>query len=94
MFPCRRYLRPLREGAVRTVGFMGRHTSDASRAMAHTTLAETQHVDERSIGKQLSHEEENRFRRAYNRAESWERHVEAMRSWANFLGAQTTRVPD
>ena len=92
LFPGRRYLQPLSEGsleaAVHSIGYKGRHTPHGFRAMAHTTLAEHLKIDERFIEKQLSHEEENKVKRAYNRAEYWEERVTMMQRWADFLDEQ------
>lgn len=92
LFPGRKYNQAISENTLETalhgLGFKGEHTPHGFRAMAHTILAEVLEVDERFIEKQLSHEEENKVKRAYNRAEFWEQRVEMMRRWADWLDAQ------
>jgi integrase len=92
LFPGRRFDQPLSEGATKQaldeMGYAGMHTAHGFRAMAHTILAEHLEVDERFIEKQLSHEEENKVKRAYNRAEYWQQRVEMMSRWSAWLDAQ------
>lgn len=92
LFPGRRYDQPLSEGtlggALETLGYDKLHTPHGFRAMAHTILAERLKVDERFIEKQLSHEEENKIKRAYNRAEYWQDRVRLMHDWSAWLDAQ------
>lgn len=92
LFPGRRYDQPLSEGATKQaldeMGYAGMHTAHGFRAMAHTILAEHLEVDERFIEKQLSHEEENKVKRAYNRAEFWAQRVEMMSRWSGWLDGQ------
>lgn len=92
LFPGRRYDHPISEGtlsgALETMGYDKRHTPHGFRAMAHTILVEELRVDERFIEKQLSHEEENKVKRAYNRAEYWGDRVTMMSQWSAWLDAQ------
>lgn len=92
LFPGRRYDQPISEGTLKgaldALGYAGRHTAHGFRAMAHTILAEQLKVDERFIEKQLSHEEENKIKRAYNRAEFWQDRVKMLRDWSAWLDAQ------
>lgn len=92
VFPGRRYGQPFTgeaiEAAVHKLGFKGRHTPHGFRAMAHTVLAETLGEDERFIEKQLSHEDDNKVRKAYNRAEFWDQRVAMMQRWSDWLDAQ------
>ena len=92
LFPGRRYDQPISEGTLKgaldSMGFNGRHTAHGFRAMAHTILVEHLEADERFIEKQLSHEEENKVKRAYNRAEFWEGRVKLMAGWSDWLDAQ------
>lgn len=92
LFPGRRYDHPLSEGATKAaldeMGYAGMHTAHGFRAMATTILTEHLEVDERFIEKQLSHEEENKVKRAYNRAEFWAQRVEMMSTWSAWLDEQ------
>lgn len=76
------------EVALRDLGFKGRQTMHGFRATATSILVERLHVDERFVEKQLSHEEKNKVKRAYNRAEFWEQRVEMMKCWADWLDKQ------
>ena len=93
VFPGRNYDKPISEAAMNkaleTMGFKGRHTPHGFRAMARTIIEEHLGVDERFIEKQLAHEEENKTRRAYNRAEYWAERVKLMQAWSDWLDEQT-----
>lgn len=93
LFPGIRRDQPISEGtmngALEKMGYKGRHSPHGFRAMAHTILAEHLRVDERFIEKQLSHEEKNKVKRAYNRAEFWDQRVEMMAAWSTWLDSQT-----
>ncbi len=92
VFPGRKYEKPLSEntlnGALDALGFKARHTAHGFRAMARTILEEHLGVDERHVEKQLAHEEENKTRRAYNRAEYWAERVQLMQVWSDWLDQQ------
>lgn len=94
LFPGRRYDRPISEGTLKgaldAMGFNSRHTAHGFRAMANTILTERLKADERFIEKQLSHEEENKVKKAYNRAEFWDDRVKLMAAWSEWLDAQTS----
>ena len=93
LFPGRRYDQPISEGTLKAaldaMGYNGRHTAHGFRAMANTILTERLKADERFIEKQLSHEEENKVKKAYNRAEFWDDRVKLMAVWSEWLDAQT-----
>lgn len=92
LFPGRRYDQPLSDGtankALRSMGFAGLHTSHGFRAMANTIMVELMDVDDDHIDKQLSHEQKNKVKRAYNRAKYWQHRVELMSKWSDWLDAQ------
>lgn len=92
LLPGRKYEKPISEGtmnaALNVLGFQGRQTVHGFRATARTILEEHLHVDERFIEKQLAHEEQNKTKRAYNRAEYWAERVKMMQAWSDWLDAQ------
>ena len=92
LFPGRRYDQPVSEGrankALQILGYSGFHTSHGFRAMANTIMAEGLEVDERYIDKQLSHQQKNKVKAAYNRAEFWQARVKMMCDWSDWLDAQ------
>lgn len=92
LFPGHRYGKPISEatlsGALATLGYAGQHTPHGFRAMARTILGEHLGADERALEKHLAHEEANKVKRAYNRAEYWAARVDVMCRWADWLDAQ------
>lgn len=92
LFPGRHYGKPISEAtmnkALDAMGYKGQHTPHGFRAMARTVLDEHLGVDERYVEKQLAHEEENKVKRAYNRAEYWAERVKLMQLWSDWLDAQ------
>ena len=70
------------------MSYKGKHTAHGFRAMARTVLEEHLGVDERYLEKQLAHEDENKTRRAYNRAEYWTERVALMQRWSDWLDEQ------
>ena len=92
LFPGQRYDKPLSEAtlgaALETLGFKGRHTPHGFRAMARTILEEHLGADPRFAEKQLAHEEADKVKRAYNRAEHWAERVKMMQAWSEWLDAQ------
>ena len=93
LWPGWRHGKPLSEaalsGALESLGFKGRHSPHGFRAMARTILEEHFGVAAAPLEKQLAHEEPNRVKRAYNRAEYWSERVALMSRWADWLDAQT-----
>lgn len=92
VFPGRHYGKPLSEGtmnaALQDLGFRGKQTVHGFRATARTILEEHLGVNDRYVEKQLAHEEENKTKRAYNRAEYWAERVKMMQAWSDWLDAQ------
>ncbi len=92
LFPGHRYGKPLSEatlgGALESIGYKGRHTPHGFRAMARTILEEHLGVDPKLMEKQLAHEEADKVKRAYNRAEHWPERVKMMAQWSDWLEAQ------
>jgi integrase len=74
--------------ALDRMGYKGKHTAHGFRAMARTVLEEHLGVDDRYLEKQLAHEDENKTRRAYNRAEYWTERVALMQRWSDWLDEQ------
>jgi integrase len=74
--------------ALERLGYKGKHTAHGFRATARTILEEHLSVDERYIEKQLAHEDSDKTRRAYNRAEYWDERVKMMQRWSDWLDAQ------
>lgn len=70
--------------ALYRMGFRGRMTVHGFRHLGSTSLNE-EGFDSRYIEKQLSHEDRNKVRGAYNKAEYLSERVEMMQWWANYL---------
>ncbi len=70
--------------ALYRMGFRGRMTVHGFRHLGSTTLNEMGY-DSRYIEKQLSHEDRNTIRGAYNKAEYLSERVDMMQFWANFI---------
>lgn len=68
------------------LGYNGRHSTHGFRTTAKTLLEEGG-FDSKLTEKQLAHEEENKVKRAYNRAEYWHERVTMMQAWADYLDA-------
>lgn len=92
LFPGQRIGKPLSEAtagaALEALGYKGRHTPHGFRAMARTILEEHLGVDPKLMEKQLAHEEADKVKRAYNRAEHWDARVTMMATWSTWLDAQ------
>lgn len=73
------------EKAIHSIGFKGRHCPHGFRAMARTIGEERLGIDEKFLEKQLSHEEQDKVKRAYNRAQFWKDRVALMQRWSQFL---------
>jgi len=74
--------------ALDRMGYKGKHTAHGFRAMARTVLKEHLGVDDRYLEKQLAHEDENKTRRAYKRAEYSDERVKLMQTWSDWLDHQ------
>ncbi len=82
------YNKPFSENAMLfalyRMGFRGRMTVHGFRHLGSTSLNE-QGFDSRYIEKQLSHEDRNKVRGAYNKAEYLSERTEMMQWWADYL---------
>lgn len=72
-------------GALKKMGYNGLHCAHGFRAMATTIMTERLRIDYKLLDKQLSHEEQDKVRKAYNRAESWDERVAIMQQWSDWL---------
>lgn len=92
LFPGQRYGKPLSEAtlgaALEKMGYKGRHTPHGFRAMARTIMEEHLLIDPRYLEKQLAHEEADKVKRAYNRAEHMDGRVKMMAVWSEWLDRQ------
>ena len=61
-------------------------TPHGFRALASTTLNEMGQWSPDVIERQLAHQERNKVRRTYNRAQYWPERVAMMQAWADHLG--------
>lgn len=66
------------------MGYKGRLVGHGFRSLASTTLNELGYRGD-VIEKQLAHEEANKVRAAYNRAQYWDERVELMQGWADYI---------
>jgi integrase len=66
------------------MGYKGRLVGHGFRSLASTTLNELGYRGD-VIEKQLAHEESNKVRAAYNRAQYWEERIELMQGWADYI---------
>jgi integrase len=72
--------------ALRRMGYAhDQMTPHGFRALASTTLNEMSRWSPDVIERQLAHQERNRSRRSYNRAEYWPERVAMMQAWADHL---------
>jgi integrase len=89
LFPGREVGKPVSEGTATKMlndnGFKGLHCPHGFRASARTILDERIKIDTRFLEKQLSHEEGDSLKNAYNRAEHWEGRVQMMEIWSNWI---------
>jgi len=65
------------------VGYKKRMTGHGFRSLASTALNESGKFRPDAIERQLSHEQDDDVRRAYNRAEYYQERVEMMQWWAD-----------
>lgn len=77
--------------ALYRLGYHGRATVHGFRAMASTALNEMGFRPD-VIERQLAHEERNRVRAAYNRAEYLDQRRDMMNRWANYLDETRARM--
>lgn len=74
---------------IERLGYKGRMTGHGFRSIASTALNESQLFHPDAIERQLSHEQNDEVRAAYNRAEYMEERVKMMQWWSNELDAMT-----
>lgn len=67
------------------MGYRDRHSGHGFRSLASTTLNELSWYDPQIIEKQLAHEEKNKVKAAYNRAEYLPQRIELMQRWADYI---------
>ena len=88
VFPHYFYNKPLKSNrliyALYNLGYKEKMTVHGFRALASSTL-NNNGFNPDAIEKQLAHEEANRVRRAYNRADYFETRVEMMQWWSDYL---------
>ena len=77
--------------ALYRMGYRGRMTVHGFRHLASTTLNELG-FDSRFIEKQLSHEDRNAIRGAYNKAEYLEQRIEMMQFWADYVDQRDKKI--
>jgi len=70
---------------IERVGYKGRMTGHGFRSIASTALNESGKFRPDAIERQLSHEQNDDVRAAYNRAEYIKERVEMMQWWADYL---------
>ena len=68
---------------IERIGFKGRMTGHGFRSLASTALNESGNFRPDAIERQLSHEQNDDVRRAYNRAEYYQERVKMMQWWAD-----------
>jgi integrase len=94
VFPGKKYGKPVSEAtlgkALDKMGYKGRHTPHGFRAMARTIMDEHLGVDTRYLEKQLAHEEADKVKRAYSRAEHMDGRVKMMAQWSSWLVQQAS----
>lgn len=78
--------------ALRRMGYQGRMTGHGFRALASTILNEKNYPPD-VIERQLAHEDEDKIRSAYNRAEYLLERKKMMQDYADYLDSQLTN-PD
>jgi integrase len=69
---------------IHDLGYKGKLVAHGFRSLASTTLNE-QGFSSDVIEKQLAHEEENKVRAAYNRAEYLQERIKMMQAWADYI---------
>ena len=70
---------------IERVGYKGRMTGHGFRTLASTALNESQEFNSDAIEQQLSHEESNEVRAAYNRAKHKPERIKIMQWWADYI---------
>ncbi|SVE51137.1 uncharacterized protein METZ01_LOCUS503991, partial [marine metagenome] len=70
------------------LGYAGRNTIHGFRSVASTVLNESRKWQPDVIELQLSHQESNKVRKAYNRAEHLDERRKMMEWWSDYVDAQ------
>lgn len=71
--------------AIKKLGYQDKTTVHGFRAMASTTMNELKMARPEVIEKQLAHEETNKVKAAYNRAEYLPERTQLMQDWADYV---------
>jgi len=79
--------------ALRRMGYKGRMTGHGFRSLASTTLNEKNYPPD-VIERQLAHEDEDKIRSAYNRAEYLLERKKMMQDYADYLDSVLHQAPD
>ena len=79
--------------ALRRMGYQGKMTGHGYRALASTILNEKGYPPD-VIERQLAHEDEDKIRSAYNRAEYLLERKKMMQDYADYLDAVLQQAPD
>lgn len=79
--------------ALRRMGYQGRMTGHGFRALASTILNEKNYPPD-VIERQLAHEDEDKIRSAYNRAEYLLERKKMMQDYADYLDSVLQQAPD
>lgn len=71
--------------AIKRMGFKGRLVAHGLRSLASSTLNDTEKFQDKMIEVALAHQEENKSKAAYDRADYLEARREMMEWWSNFI---------
>ena len=71
--------------AIKNMGYQYKVTGHGFRSMASTNMYEQEMARSEVIEKQLAHEESNKIKAAYNRAEYLEERTKLMQDWADYV---------
>jgi len=73
------------------LGYSGRHTIHGFRSVASTVLNESRKWHPDVIERQLAHQESNKVRKAYNRAEHLDERRKMMQWWSDYIESLTVK---
>ena len=73
------------------LGYAGRHTIHGFRTIASTVLNESRKWHPDVIERQLAHQESNKVRKAYNRAEHLDERRKMMEWWSDYIESLTVK---
>ena len=73
------------------LGYSGRHTIHGFRSVASTVLNESRKWHPDVIERQLAHQESNKVRKAYNRAEHLNERRKMMQWWSDYIESLTVK---